>query len=402
MSLVGLAHGLSHFFHLLLPPLFPMFIRDFGFDYVELGFLVSLFFIVSGTGQAMAGFLVDRVGARPVLFAAMACFAASAVAGAMAQSYSGLMLSAALAGLGNSPFHPVDFTILNKRISPKRLGHAFSVHGITGSLGWAAAPAFLVAVTALTGSWRWAMVGSALLVVIVAAILFWHRDALDDRAPGVQVDPKPTRADGSKPEHAMAFLKLPVVWLCFSFFFWSTSALSAIQGFAVPAVTRLMGGEVPLLAGLLSGYMLCSAGGMVVGGFLAARAERLEKLIGLCLLASAALLVWVGTATLPNAAVVAVLVLSGFGVGLAGPSRDMLIKRASPPGATGRVYGAVYSGLDLGFALAAPLFGYLLDRGLPQGVFFGAAAALALGVLSATLVGGRLTPSAMPQRAKPA
>ncbi len=397
ISLVGLAHGLSHFFHLLLPPLFPVFIRDFGLNYAELGFLVSLFFVISGTGQALAGFVVDRVGARPVLFFALGCFTMAGLAGAAAQSYAGLMLSAALAGLGNASFHPVDFTILNKRVSPARLGHAFSVHGLSGSLGWAAAPAFLTAVTALTGSWRGALAGAAGLAVMVAALLLWQRDALDDRVTRAGVGGK---AAARTPEHPLAFLKLPVVWLCFSFFFWSTSALSAIQSFAVPALPKLLGVDIPGLALLLSGYMLCSAGGMVVGGFLAARAERLERLIGGCLLASASLMALVGSGLVPAALAVPTLIISGFGVGLAGPSRDMLIKRATPAGATGRVYGTVYSGLDIGFALAAPVFGHLMDRGMPQGVFFGAALALGMGVLSATLVGARLTPP-LPREACP-
>src|SRR5512139_1169655 len=104
IGLIGLAHGTSHFFHMLLAPLFPLFIRDFGFSYSELGLLVSTFFVISGVGQAMAGFLVDRVGARPVLFAALSSFVLAAFAVAMAHSYAGLMLAASLAGLGNSPF----------------------------------------------------------------------------------------------------------------------------------------------------------------------------------------------------------------------------------------------------------------------------------------------------------
>ena len=144
MSLVGLAHGTSHFFHMLLPPLFPVFKASFGLSYAELGLLVTLFFAISGIGQALAGFLVDRVGARPVLYAALGCFVAAAASAASAQGYAGLMLAAALAGLGNSPFHPIDFTILNQRVSRPRLGHAFAVHGISGNLGWAVAPAVLL------------------------------------------------------------------------------------------------------------------------------------------------------------------------------------------------------------------------------------------------------------------
>jgi MFS family permease len=186
----------------------------------------------------------------------------------------------------------------------------------------------------------------------------------------------------------MAFLRLPSVWMCFSFFFWSTCALSAIQSFASPALQKMYGLPLSLAAMVVTGYMLCGAAGMVVGGFLVGRVERLERVIGICLLASAALLVLAGSGVLGGMAVLAVTSLAGLGTGLAGPSRDMLIKRAAPPGATGRVYGTVYSGLDLGFALAAPVFGALLDRGAISSIFYGSALALALGVASAALVGG--------------
>ena len=183
ISLVGLAHGTSHFFHMLLPPLFPVFSQTFGLSYAELGLLVTLFFAVSGIGQALAGFLVDRVGARPVLFAALGCFVAAAACGAMAQGYGGLLLAAALAGLGNSPFHPVDFTILNHRVSQPRLGHAFAVHGVSGNLGWAIAPVVLLGVTGLTGSWRWALATCALWALAVLALMLWQREAVDDHVP---------------------------------------------------------------------------------------------------------------------------------------------------------------------------------------------------------------------------
>ena len=388
--LVGLAHGTSHFFHMLLPPLFPLFIRDFGLSYAELGLLVSTFFVISGIGQALAGFLVDRVGARPVLFAALSCFVLAALAAATAQGYAGLMLAAALAGLGNAPFHPVDFTILNKRVSQPRLGHAFSVHGISGNLGWAAAPVFMAALTAATGSWRWAAAGAAAWALLVLAILVVNR-----RSGGAGSVSWPHAAPGelapaTTTEHPLAFLRLPSVWLCFSFFFWSTCALSAMQSFAGPALQRLHGLPLSITSFVVTGFMLCGAAGMVVGGFLAARGQRLERTIGACLLGAALLLFIAGLPALPGLLAAALAALAGFGTGLAGPSRDMLIKRAAPPGATGRVYGTVYSGLDLGFALAAPVFGAILDHGSPSGVFSGAALALVGGVVSAALVGVRV------------
>ena len=185
----------------------------------------------------------------------------------------------------------------------------------------------------------------------------------------------------------MAFLKLPSVWLCFSFFFWTTAALSAVQSFASPALQKMYGLPLSLTALVVTGYMLCGAAGMVIGGFLVARVARLERVIAMCLIASAAALVLVGLGVMPGIAALVVASAAGFGTGLAGPSRDMLIKRAAPPGATGRVYGTVYSGLDLGFALAAPVFGAMLDAGNASGIFYGSAGALLLGVGSAALVG---------------
>jgi MFS transporter, FSR family, fosmidomycin resistance protein len=387
IGLIGLAHGTSHFFHMLLPPLFPLFIRDFALSYAELGMLVSTFFVISGIGQALAGFLVDRVGARPVLFAALGCFVLAGLGAASAHSYAGLLLAAALSGLGNSPFHPVDFTILNKRVSHPRLGHAFSVHGISGNLGWAAAPVFMAGLTAVTGSWRWAAAGASAWALVVLAVMVLNRTAIDDRLGRWAHDRSPARGTASSPEHPLAFLRLPSVWLCFSFFFWSTCALSAVQSFAGPALQKLHELPLAVTSFVVTAFMLCGAAGMVVGGFLAARGERLERTIGACLLGAAVLLFLAGVPALPGLVAATCAALAGFGTGLAGPSRDMLIKRAAPPGATGRVYGTVYSGLDLGFALAAPVFGALLDHVSPSAVFTGAAAALVGGVVSASVIG---------------
>lgn len=386
ISLIGIAHGTSHFFHMLLPPLFPAFIRDFGLSYSELGLLVTSFFVISGIGQALAGFLVDRVGARPVLYAALACFVGAGLAASAAQGFWTLWLAACFAGLGNSPFHPADFTVLNKRVSQPRLGHAFSVHGISGNLGWAAAPVFLIGIASATGSWRWACVAAAGWALGVLVLLVVGRRAIDDRQGAPRQVVKAAVGD----PHPLAFLKLPSVWLCFSFFFWSTAALSAMQSFAGPALGQMHGLPITQTAFVVTGYMLCGAAGMVAGGFLVARAERLERVIGFAMSGAAVLLLLVATRALPGVLAMVVAALAGFGTGLAGPSRDMLIKRAAPPGATGRVYGTVYSGLDVGFALAAPVFGWLLDHGEPSSVFLGAAAALGLGVASAGLVGLRV------------
>lgn len=393
IGLVGLAHGTSHFFHLLLPPLFPLLAAEHGFSYAELGLLVTVFFVISGVGQALAGFVVDRVGAWPVLMGAMGSFALAAVAAAGAQDYAGFMLAAALAGVGNAPFHPADFSILNQRVSPSRLGHAFSVHGISGNLGWAAAPLVIAGVAAATGSWRWSMLVCALWACAVAALLWWRSAALRPKPPSV-VRSVPTGTPAAPqqtaPASALDFLRLPSVWVCFSFFFWSTCSLAAVQSFLGPAMGRLYEEPLGWLALMITGYMVASAVGMVMGGFVVKSSPRLERNIALAMGMSAALLVLAGSGWLPALLSGLLVALAGLGTGLAGPSRDMLIRKAAPPGATGRVYGTVYSGLDVGFAVAAPVFGWLLDHGGSSSLFVGAALALCLGVASATWVGKRL------------
>ena len=387
IALVGVAHGTSHFFHLLLPPLFPMLAAQYGFSYAELGLLVTVFFVLSGVGQALAGFVVDRVGSWPVLMLAMGAFVAAAGAAAAADSYAGFMLAAGLAGIGNAPFHPADFTILNQRVSQSRLGHAFSVHGVSGNLGWAAAPVVIVSVSTVAGTWRAGMIVCAAWAAAIGLLLWWRRAALKTRAAN---GPGPVVAKASSDPSTFAFLRLPSVWVCFLFFFWSTCALTAVQSFIGPAINRLYDTQAEWIAMVVTAYMVFSAVGMLIGGFWVKRAGSLERTIAMAMGAAAVLLLVAGSGWLPAAVCGALVAVSGMGTGLAGPSRDMLIRQAAPAGATGRVYGTVYSGLDVGFAVAAPIFGAMLDRGGSSSVFLGAALALVLGLLSAGWVARRV------------
>ncbi|MCS6764500.1 MAG: MFS transporter [Candidatus Protistobacter heckmanni] len=115
IGLVAIAHATSHFFHLILAPLFPWIKPAFGLSYVELGLLMTVFFVVSCVVQALSGFLMERVGARPVLFAGLGLLAASAGWLSLAQSYEVLIAGTVIAGLGNGIFHLVDYTLLNHR-----------------------------------------------------------------------------------------------------------------------------------------------------------------------------------------------------------------------------------------------------------------------------------------------
>jgi MFS family permease len=378
IGLVGTAHCISHFSQLLLAPLFPWLKDAFGVGYTDLGLLMSVFFIVSCAVQALSGFVVDRFGPRPVLIGGLALLAAAAFGFAASTSYATLVLFSVVAGTGNGVFHPVDYTLLNRKVHPSRLGHAFSVHGITGSLGWALAPAMLVPL-ALAFSWRTALACAGVLVLAVLALMVFNRRqlAIEKVAPHARPD-APSAAGGP-----FDFLAIPAVWMCFVFFLLYAMALSGVQAFAPEAARLLHAVPAPLAAMCLTIYMVCAAAGMVLGGFLAADPARCERIVGAGFGVAAGVALLVGFAGVPPLLVPVLFGVMGFGAGTAGPSRDLLVKRSSPDNATGRVYGVVYSGLDIGQAVAPLMFGTLMDMHRPELVWLGIAVVQVVLVASA-------------------
>ncbi|MBC7502129.1 MAG: MFS transporter, partial [Herminiimonas sp.] len=263
IGLVGIAHGVSHFFHLLLAPLFPWLKVEFALSYAELGFLMTVFFIVSGIGQALAGFVVDRVGARNVLFFGIGCLSIAALALSMSRSYGMLLAGSMLAGLGNSVFHPSDYTLLNKRVSAPRLGHAFSVHGITGNLGWAAAPVFLATIATLS-TWRMALLAAAFIPLGVLVVLFVYRDVLQPAEVAATVA-TPAKTDATGSVGLFDFMRVPAVWMCFAFFFITALALGGIQSFSSSSLRSMYGLSLVAATAGYTAYMLSSAAGMLWG-----------------------------------------------------------------------------------------------------------------------------------------
>lgn len=376
IGVVSVAHGMSHFCQLIVPPLFPWIGASFGLSNTQLGLLMSVFFIVSCAGQAAAGFVVDRFGAARVLYAGLALLAVGALGLAASPSYGVMFIFMAVAGLGNCVFHPVDFSILNARVSAPRLGHAYAAHGISGNVGWALAPVFVVGLTAATGSWRMALAAVSVVVLAVLALVWLQRASL--------VVAQPRKAGPAAADAGFAFLRLPAVWACFVFFMVFAMALGGVQSFAPAAAGRLHDVPAAQVAICLSIYMVAAGAGMVLGGHLVSDPQRSVRVAagGFGVAAVVALLLGLGNWT--PWVVLGLFAAMGFGAGIAGPSRDLLVKQATPPGATGRVYGVVYSGLDVGMTLAPLGFGLMMDAGHFRGVWL--AIALLLGLLILTAV----------------
>jgi len=383
---VGFAHGTSHFFHFVMPPLFPWLMREFGLTFTQVGAAMTVFFVVSGVGQALAGFIVDRVGGLRVLCCGVGLLAVSALAFASAQNYAMLLGAAAIAGLGNSVFHPADFTLLNRRVSVTRLGHAFSVHGLAGSLGWAAAPVFVIAIAESMG-WRAAGVGASIVGFLALAFLFFNRRLLDDEVSA-------TAAEGARRRGgSVAFLGVGVVWMCFVFFLVVVMAFGGLQNFAPPILERAYGLSLGVATSGLTAYLLGSAAGIAAGGFFASHGQHQDRLVAVSLCCAALCAIALATGAVPSWSVVSLMGLMGVGAGFSNPSRDILVRRAATStfgaGAYGRVYGFVYSGIDVGLALAPLAFGPLMDAGRYTLVLWGVACLQTLAIAAALTVGSQ-------------
>ena len=396
ISLVGCAHGTSHFFHLMLPPLFPWFMRDFGLGYAQAGLLMTTFFVISSIGQAIAGIWVDRFGAHRVLCAGVGLLTVSGVLVSVAPNFFALLGAAAVAGVGNSVFHPADFALLNRRVSPPRLGHAFSMHGLSGNVGWAVSTIVMLALATAFG-WRAAGLGAALFGAASLTLLIWKRDLLQYELQSALKPAGHANKDGQAGAAATPapstwrFLRASLVWFAFAFFFFSTFGFGALQNFAPSLLRDLYGLSITAATSALTIYLIGSSMGLVWGGFLAKPGNLHERYVAAALASGAALALLLSFGALVGWMVLPIMALMGFAIGIAGPSRDLLVRTATKArlgeGSFGRVYGMVYSGLDVGLALSPIVFGLLLDNNHPKLVFVGISISLVMAIFAAAALG---------------
>lgn len=369
IGLIGAAHFMSHFFQLALAPVFPLLKDEFDVSWTALGGVMTTFYAFSGFSQAVVGVWCDRYGAARALYMGLALLALSVAAAGLVPVFWLFYPLAALAGIGNSVFHPADLSILSTRVSQGRLGRAYSVHGLSGTLGYATSPV-VIGTLAFTIGWRPALVIAGVIGLVVLAIL----SRFDETLGGAG-----TRSGKGRDDHRYgALIRQPGIVSGFVFFGLAAMAGIGFQSFGVTALFSLHAVTLAVATTALTVYLLSQATGIFAGGWIVDWTSR-HDLVAIAGMGLAAVAMGVvGAGSLPFTAVLGLIAFAGFSAGTVGPARDMLIRAAAPEGATGKVFGFVYSGLDIGSCTGPLAFGWLMDHDSPRLVFAAIAVTMAL------------------------
>ncbi len=368
VGVVSAAHFVSHYYILILAPLLPFVRTEYGVSYTEIGLALAAFNIVSAALQTPAGFLVDWLGARVLLIAALLIGAGAFVIAGLVNSFWVMVAMFAVAGIGNAIYHPADYSLLSHHVPSERMGQAYSIHTFAGMMGSAVAPASLLMMQNVWG-WRGAFIGAGILGIAVAAILLMVRD----NAP-VAATAAAARAGTDKSAAGWRLLMSAPILLNLLFFALIALMSGGLFNYSVVALGALYGTPVAVANGALSSLLLLSAIGVLIGGLVVARTSRhaLVATLGLGAIAlTTALIANVDLGTLP---LIAVMTVCGLFYGVIMPSRDMIVRDVTPPGSFGKVFGFVTTGFNIGGIVSPLIFGAIMDHGSPRLVFLGIAA----------------------------
>jgi FSR family fosmidomycin resistance protein-like MFS transporter len=361
IATVSAAHFISHYYLLALPPLFAFVRADYAVSYTEIGLALTVLNVVSALLQTPAGFLVDRHNPRHVLIGGVLLGAVGLAIAAMVNSYWVLIAMFGVLGLGNTAYHPADYALLSRHVSPGRMSQAYSIHTFSGLLGGAAAPGSLLFLQSQFG-WRGAFVGAALLGGAAAVALVLLPDTPERPVP------KP-RADAPVVDTGWRLLLSPPILVNFVLFALLAMTNFGLQNFSVVALGALHGTATVTANAALSSHLILSAAGVLLGGWIATRTRRHSIVAALGMSVTAVVCTVLGLVDPGGLGVILLMSLAGVGMGVLLPSRDMIVREVTPPGAYGKVFGFVTNGFNIAGVLSPLICGALLDHGEPRAVF---------------------------------
>jgi len=363
------AHMMSHYYMLVLAPLLAFVRADFNVSYTQLALALTVFNVVSGVLQTPVGFLVDRVGARVVLIAGLALSSAAFAIAGLFDSYWVFIAMYGVAGLGNTAYHPADYSLLSHHSPPERLSQVFSFHTFAGMLGSAIAPVTLLTMQNYFG-WRGAYLGAALLGFVVLAALIAQPEPIAALRPAGRSAKVASHAGGT----GWRLLLSPPLLLNLAFFTLTAIMGNGLNTYLVVALGALHA-TPPAIANIaLTSLLTMNAIGVLAGGVLASRMRQHVLIAASGLTIGGFMTALIGLVALPSAVLIVLTGVSGFAVGTTYPSRDMLVRAVTPPGAYGRVLGFVSTGFNIGASIAPIVYGMLMDHGQPRGIFLLSAA----------------------------
>lgn len=364
IGFISIGHAISHFYMLVLPPLFPVLKAEFDVSWAWLGGILTLSGVAMGVAQIPLGFLVDKIGARPVLFWGFGIMAGATMLSGLADSFALLLVLTVIAGLGNSVFHPADYAILSARIRGERLGRAFSIHLFASYIGWMIAPAVMIALNEVVG-WRNALILTGAAGLVFLAVMIRQRDCIDDRKNVVS-----RGKDAPAPMTPMEMVRNPPILFFFLFFLLLALGGTGLHSFIVTSLVQLYDADLRTANIALAGFFAAGGIGILIGGYIADRTRRHEDATAVAYVIGAILIAAVAWPAIGVWGAVALLFLGGIFNACVSPSRDIMVRNISPPGQVGAVFGLVTTGFSVGGAIAPALFGWFNDIGHPQWVFW--------------------------------